>query len=161
MRFLACFFALSLLAGAAVARPAPFSGVVTGVSDGDTLVVMQGRDPVRVRLAWVDAPERGQDYGGLAKQTLAELCFMRSARVDPVDVDRYGRVVARVACDGEDAGLHLLRKGLAWAFVRYNPPQEYLQEQGRAKVERVGLWRQSSPVPPWEFRNSKRGQNAI
>ncbi len=27
MRFLACFFALSLLAGAAVARPAPFSGL--------------------------------------------------------------------------------------------------------------------------------------
>ena len=36
-------------------------------------------------------------------------------------MDRYGRTVARVECDGTDASAAQVRAGMAWAFLRYAP----------------------------------------
>ena len=67
-------WAAVLLAPAADAHAAELHGRVVGVSDGDTLTVL---DPTRalhkVRLAGIDAPERNQPYAGDARRHLVAL----------------------------------------------------------------------------------------
>jgi endonuclease YncB( thermonuclease family) len=78
---------LAILAGS-LSAPAGeiLEGRVVGVTDGDTLTLLSAdRHPVRVRLAGIDAPERGQPFGARAKRSLAELTFGREVRVEVQD----------------------------------------------------------------------------
>ncbi len=67
-------------------------------------------------------------------------------------MDRYGRTVARINCDGTDANAEMVRSGMAWAFTKYltDPKLKVLEDQ--AHEARLGLWRDAQPVPPWEWR---------
>jgi micrococcal nuclease len=94
--------ALVVLAWTAPARAEDFTGRVVGVADGDTITVLQGRTPVKVRLHGIDAPEAGQDFGSRAKQATSELAFGKEVIVRRVDTDRYGRTVALVVLPGVD-----------------------------------------------------------
>lgn len=134
---------------------------VVGVSDGDTVTVLDGANKThKVRLAGIDAPERAQPHGVRAKQALSELVFGREVSVFIVDRDRYGRVVARVYVGNVDVNAELVRSGMVWVYRRYNqdpflPP---LEEEARA--QRRGLWADASPTPPWEFRREGRKARA-
>lgn len=97
--------------------------LVVAVSDGDTLKIRCGQpgsyEQVTVRLAEIDAPEKGQPFGNRSRLSLGSLCFGSMAWVQPASKDRYGRTVARVQCRGKDASLEQTRAGMAWAFTRY------------------------------------------
>ena len=67
---------------------------VTGVIDGDTFETATRKHPVR--LANVDAPEKGEAGYGAAKKKLAGLIRGRKVAIQPVARDKYGRTVARV-----------------------------------------------------------------
>jgi endonuclease YncB( thermonuclease family) len=110
---------------------------------------------IAVRLAEVDAPEKTQRFGTRSKQNLSSLCFRISAEVRPVSMDRYGRTVAHVNCDGRDAGAEQIRAGMAWVFVRYaakGSPLYGLEREARA--HRRGIWGDAQRVAPWEWRRS-------
>jgi hypothetical protein len=81
--------------------------LVIRISDGDTLTARcdtpQGLQNQKVRLTEIDAPEKAQPWGARSKQHLAQLCFGRTAQVPTQTVDRYGRSVARMSCEGVDA----------------------------------------------------------
>ena len=50
---------------------AEFAGRVVRIADGDTITVLDElKQQHRVRLATVDAPERNQDFGSVARQYL-------------------------------------------------------------------------------------------
>jgi len=73
-----------------------FRARVVGVTDGDTLTVLDENDQQHtIRLAEIDAPERGQPWGARAKQALSSLVFRKNVLLQQTDTDRYGRVVAR------------------------------------------------------------------
>jgi endonuclease YncB( thermonuclease family) len=76
------------------------AGKVIGISDGDTLTVLRGREQVKIRLHGIDAPESGQDFGARAKQHASDLAFGKPVTVRPVEKDRYGRTVAEVILPG-------------------------------------------------------------
>ncbi len=104
--------ALFLLVQAASARE--LHGQVVGISDGDTLTLLtEERDQVRVRLAEIDAPERGQPYGASARQALSDLALGKAIRVAVQDTDRYGRAVGRVFAGAQDANAEMVRRGAA------------------------------------------------
>ncbi|WP_349817086.1 thermonuclease family protein [Acidovorax sp. SUPP1855] len=136
--------------------------LVVGITDGDTLKARCGEpgnyQQVTVRLAAVDAPERRQAFGNASRQHLAALCFQQRAQIAPRTTDRYGRLVADVACQGQDAGGELVRSGMAWVYKRYaakrDAPLSRLEAQARAA--RAGLWADPAPVAPWEWRRSQR-----
>ena len=85
-----------------------FTAKVVGVSDGDTVKVLteqscdsgkdcrSGKVQYRVRLAEIDTPEKKQPYGSKAKQALSDLVFGRMIKVEQIDKDRYGRLVANL-----------------------------------------------------------------
>lgn len=133
-----------------------FTGQVVAIADGDTLTVLADRTQYKIRLAEIDAPERRQAFGERSRQSLAALCFQAEAVVAVTTRDRYGRSIARVACNGTDASLHQVRAGMAWAYTQYLTDPAIAQAEQAAREARAGLWADADPVPPWLFRKGAR-----
>lgn len=141
--YIAALFALPLFA-----RAAP----VIGIADGDTLTVLENNKPLKIRLANIDAPERKQAFGERSRQSLSELCFKKDATYEIRNIDRYGRTVAVVYCDGVEANRMQIERGMAMIDPRYNKDKTLPAVQEKAKSEKRGLWVDEAPTPPWIFR---------
>jgi len=75
----------------------PVRGRCVAVIDGDTIRVLTvDQQLLRVRLAFIDAPERRQAFGTRAKQAMSDLVFGHEVTLYPHAIDRYGRTVAIV-----------------------------------------------------------------
>jgi endonuclease YncB( thermonuclease family) len=105
-----------------------------------------------VRVAEIDAPERGQRFGGQARRHLASLCARDDAKIRPTAIDRYGRTVAHVSCRGVDAGAEQVRAGMAWVYDRYATSSSLFTLEAGARHARRGLWSDTVPIAPWEWR---------
>lgn len=140
----------------AAAQPrGSFTGVVTHVADGDTLQITAGARSVTVRLDGIDAPEGDQAFSQQARQRLRVLAFSQQAKVTVRDTDRYGRLVARVIVGGRDLSEEMVAAGLAWRFVRYSSDIRLAALERQARQQRLGLWADRSPVPPWQYREQR------
>lgn len=141
-----------------IAPAEEFSGKVVGVSDGDTITVLRNRNPIKVRLHGIDCPEIGQDFGSRAKAFTSELVFGRVVKVVPRDIDRYRRTVADVIlADGRLLNDELVKAGLAWWYRQHAQNIGTLaQLEAEAREAKRGLWSQPKPVPPWEWRRTRR-----
>ncbi len=139
------------------ALAADYPARVVGVTDGDTLTVLRdGHDRVKIRLAGIDAPETGQDFGSRAKQAASELSFGKDVTIREVDRDRYGRTVAEVILPGgRSLGLELVREGMAWQYLAYSHDLTLAQAEAAARAVHRGLWSQPHPIPPWDWRHGK------
>jgi micrococcal nuclease len=130
--------------------------LVVGISDGDTIKVRCADHPQMViRLAEIDAPEKDQAFGQRSKEMLSTLCYKKQAEIRPSTRDRYGLTVARVICTGTDANAAMVRSGMAWAYTRYLTDPQIQAMEVVARRERLGLWAEPHPVPPWEWRKSR------
>lgn len=71
-------------------------GKVVGVSDGDTITVLDAdKIQYKVRLAGIDAPEKSQAFGERSKQHLGNLVFGKVVYVEWNKTDKYGRTVGK------------------------------------------------------------------
>lgn len=133
-------------------------GKVVGVSDGDTLTVLDGSNRQnKIRLSAIDAPEKNQPFGMRSKQALSSLCYGKDARVTPHIKDRYGRTVADVDCGGRNVNEEQVKTGMAWVYRKYAKGYEDLYRlEDEARAGRRGLWVDQEAVPPWEYRKLKR-----
>ena len=135
------------------------TGKVVGVSDGDTITVLQKKHQYKIRLYGVDCPESGQAFGNKAKQFTANMVFGKDVVVNVYDTDRYLRSVGVVRIGGATLNEALLKNGLAWYYEKYCkesfcPEWEKLQQQ--AQDEENGQWADKKQVPPWDWRKDKR-----
>jgi micrococcal nuclease len=131
--------------------------VFVSASDGDTLTVRDGNVKTILRLAEVDAPERTQPFSQISRRNLVALCKdAKAIEVQPVSLDRLGCTVAMVTCDGVVVNWRQVHDGLAWCFTKcLTQPAVCLPLEREARDARRGLWREDSPMPPWEFRAAK------
>ena len=81
---------------------------VTRVIDGDTFKTGSRKNPVR--LANVDAPEKGRRGAASATQALKQLIQGKEVTIDTVARDSYGRSVANVKADGKSVNAAMRRK---------------------------------------------------
>nr|WP_246883735.1 thermonuclease family protein [Pseudomonas koreensis] len=133
-----------------------FRGVTVAVLDGDTVEVLTDQhEQRRIRLAGIDAPEKSQAYGQRSKQNLASM--VAGKLVDVVDHgrDQYGRTVGSLSVGGLDVNAEQVKAGYAWAYTRYNRDSKLAALEENARRRHVGLWRDSKPIAPWEYRHSK------
>ena len=140
-------------------------GRVTGIVDGDTInVLIMAKRQISVRIAFIDAPEREQAFGQRAKAIISGLAFGKDVILRPHTIDRRGRLVARVLVNNQDAGLELLKQGLCWVYEKYvgeasgETQASYRAAQAAARFDKLGLWQDPDPVPPWEWRKEKRAR---
>lgn len=105
-----------------------FTGTVTKIVDGDTLDV----GTTRIRLALVNAPERGEHGYSEATNFTKSHCPVGSAvLVDEDDGQRsgsYGRMVAKVFCGGRILNAELLDAGHAGMYTQYCNVSEFAGE---------------------------------
>lgn len=104
------------------------------VIDGDTIAVGEAR----VRLFGIDAPELAQLGGAEARDHLRSLIGEEQVEIHPVEIDRYGRTVARVFRNGQDLGEAMVRDG--YAVVPRGYSRGYLRFEKTARRTRAGLW---------------------
>lgn len=138
-------------------------GRVVGVSDGDTITVLDAqRQQHKIRLAGIDAPESKQAFGQASRKHLSDMVFDRDVTLDCGKTDKYRREVCVVLVDGHDINLAQVTAGMAWWYRKYQKEQSTAQRssyeaaEAAAKAGRVGLWSEADPVPPWEWRHPKR-----
>ena len=134
------------------------------IVDGDTLEVAGER----VRLHGIDAPELSQRCeragggrwacGRWARDELAALVAGQALRCDPVERDRYGRVVAKCFAGGIDIGEEMVARGAAHAYRKY--ALDYVDAEKRAFVEARGLW-QGDHLPPEAYRAGKSASEPV
>jgi endonuclease YncB( thermonuclease family) len=104
--------ALLLLSVASIAKADSIEGRVVGITDGDTFTLLTpDLREVKVRVAEIDAPERGQPYATRSRQQLTRLIFQREVSVDVQVVDRYGRAVGRPMVGDMDVTVEMIRPG--------------------------------------------------
>lgn len=137
-------------------------GRVVGVSDGDTVTVLdENNKQNKIRLSGIDAPEKAQAYGQKSKESLSELIFGKSVDVEWSKQDRYGRTVGKIMLDGVDICLEQVKRGMAWHYKQYQKEQAeqdrvaYAESENLARSNRTGLWQDASPVEPSSFRHKK------
>jgi len=135
--------ALLLIFLSTLAPAAQLVGRVMGVADGDTITILDSNQlDHRVRLAGIDAPEKGQPFGQRAKQSLSRAVYGKDVRIEWDKRDKYGRFVAKVwvappgaTCDATpcpktlDVGFEQLLVGLAWHYSIYGDEQSAADRQ--------------------------------
>jgi len=133
------------------------AGKVVKIADGDTLTILDGSNTQhKIRLAGIDAPEKGQPFGTKARENLAGKVFNQTVRVEVIDIDRYKREVGRIYLCERFVNMEMIRDGFAWRYVQYDKPGEFTAAEDDAREHRRGLWADQSPMPPWEWRRAKR-----
>lgn len=154
--------ALALVLLGITSQAETISGQVIGVTDGDTITVLDSsKQQHKIRLAGIDAPEKQQPFGERSKQNLVELTFGKDVSVNWRKKHR-DRLIGKVTVNGADVSLEQLKAGMAWWYEKYRKEQSpddqrlYAKGEQQARSERVGLWRDPAPVAPWQWRTAQR-----
>ncbi len=146
-----------LLLFALISVPGSFKAKVIGVNSGDSIVVLlDDNTQLRVRLEGIDCPELQQEFGDSAKLATVAFCFKKRVRIEKVGEDMYGRTLAFVYVDDLCLNKELIRLGLAWHYAAYNADTTLAQLELEARKNKVGLWKQSDPLAPWDFRRKQK-----
>ena len=75
------------------------------------------------------------------------------------DRDQYGRTVAVLQLAGRDINAEMVSEGMAWAYRQFlgGPyASRYIVLEEQARRQHRGLWRDTNPQPPWEFRRGQK-----
>lgn len=150
------FILLSILVTLSFATDA----IVTHITDGDTLhVTMNGKEE-KVRILYIDTPEKyggaklekdakkagisadkEQDLGKLASGYASKF-FQKGDKVNVISnkKDQYGRILATVSKNGMDYSTQIIKDGYACIYKKASYPKELDNVLLNAKESKKGLW---------------------
>ena len=137
------------------------TGTITGkayVTDGDGIRVARQE----VRFAGLDAPEWDQkakhrdgywfNHGKRVKSALIQEIGGKHVRVSVERVDKFGRLVGTVTCNGRDIGEWLVREG--HTIAAYSDRYRHVEREAR-KAQR-GMWAHAHNFDPRAHRHRQR-----
>lgn len=131
-------------------------GKIIRILDGDTVEMLYGELPIKLRLEHIDAPEkRGkQPFGNKAKIAISDLCFGQIVNViSDGKFDRNGRLIGVILNkDSLNVNKEMVRLGMAWHFKKYSHDMSYDLLEREARAAKVGLWSDPNPIAPWDYR---------
>lgn len=143
---------------------AEITGEVVKVLDGDTVIIQDGEDKFKVRLAHIDAPEKDQECGDHAKMTLSILIDSKFVYVEFHQIDMYGRIIGTIYLR-KVLGIYIgninkamVQNGAAWWYEEFSNDSEYATLQAEAKQNKLGVWGNhcETCIPPWEYRKMNK-----
>ena len=134
--------------------------IVTHVTDGDTLHVKMNGKEEKIRILYIDTPEK---YGGSKlekdakkagisadkEQELGKLSSGYAAKFfqtgDKVNVtsdkkDQYGRMLGTVSKNGIDYSTQIIKDGYSCIYKKAKYPKELDNVLQEAKESKKGLW---------------------
>ena len=126
-----------------------FPATVVGVVDGDTIDVLRPgtRQNVRIRLDGIDCPESGEPFSRQALNLTRVLAFDQAVIVEGKDVDRYGRLVARIKLGSKDVSVELVSAGLACHYRKYSSDPVLARAEADATSSGRGFWAAGARQP--------------
>jgi micrococcal nuclease len=150
------------LLAAASANAGTLFGTVTEIDDGDTITLICLKRPLKVHLVGIEAPDPDQPYADVARQHLSDLILNKIVVVHYSGLGDNALILGKVILKDTDIGAQMLRDGVAWYDKNYdnllteNQRQVYAASELAARNERRGIWQDSNPISPWDFRESRR-----
>lgn len=136
------------------------------VVDGDTFDATDGEIKFRVRIAGMDAPEKGQEFGKWATVELKKLIEGKEISIRSVGkgFDQYNRILGQVLVDGQDVSLLMIKAGAAFyyrpqcrdypedkKFYDYDP-RAYVSAEAEARSTGRVVWSRAPVTLPCQFR---------
>ncbi|RVU81547.1 nuclease [Leucothrix sargassi] len=138
-------------------------GRVIKVVDGDTVHVLDAKKVKHnIRMAGIDAPERGQPYSKAATKFLKKMVAGKNVCVEWYKKDRYKRLVGVVFYDNKDINYEMVKNGYAWHFKKYQNEQTpadrilYDKAETNSRLSVIGLWQEPEPITPDDWRSGVR-----
>ncbi len=149
-----------LLAGVFPALCWGWQGKVVELLDADVFSVAHDGKTEKVRLFGIDCPEVGQPFHNEAKFLASYLLLNKVVEVIPVSSGTYGisHVLIRASGKKELVNEELIGYGMAWVNIKgctSKQCEEWRKLELLARKNRVGLWVDTEPVPPWEWRKKR------
>lgn len=137
------------------------SYLVIGIKDGDTIALLIDGKEQTVRLAHIDCPEKGQAFGKQAKKLVSDLCFGSKVKVKHNnEYDKYKRLIAEIILpNGTILNQEIVKRGLAWHFIKYSDDAFYQQLEQEARAKKIGLWSDPNAQAPWDWRKEKKNKS--
>ncbi len=132
---------------------------VKKVADGDTMTVICATGEERVRFYCIDTPEMKQKpWGEQARAQLRQYADVGTqVRLERIDKDRYGRIVAEVYKGDTNLNLAQVEAGQAAVYAQYCKKPIYQQVEQQAQAAKKGIWAESGlQQEPWEWRKEQR-----
>ena len=114
--------------GGCFAAAEPITGKVVSVHDGDTVRVLDAAQVQhKVRLQGIDAPERGQPFGTVARERLAAMVMGKAVTVHDDGRDKYGRTLGHIEIEGRDVNRQMVADGCRFpsSAVEWPPRRVY------------------------------------
>jgi len=144
------------------ARANSFVGKVIEINDGDEITIFNMNRPVRIRLIGMDAPERNQPFGDIARQHLSDLVYDKQVLVEYSGIGEHSSLIGRVLLNDLDISAQMIRDGAAWfdsrATLSDSQRDIYFQSEQAARKEHRGLWQSEGAIAPWEFVKAEASQ---
>ena len=146
------------------------------VIDGDTVVVSTGRKPWlfflgpktdRIRLYGIDAPESSQKGGGESAKYLRKIIGKtRKVMMESVATDQYGRTVGLIydprRSRDNSYNFQMVQAGQAHCYmVAPRDKNRYQEAEISAKLNRNGLWKETNPERPWDYRKKEKARGGL
>jgi len=134
---------------------------VTEVSEGDLLTVSAENRTEKIRLYGIACPVKGQVFHEKARFLSNFLSYQKYAEITNVFRDANGIANALVKVEGANDHLNqqLIAHGMAWvnpAMCNLSQCLEWREVENLAKKNRIGLWTDLLPIPPWEWNTAER-----
>ena len=133
-----------------------YEAIVLKVIDGDTIYIKSEKGRKKVRLRYIDAPEIKQPYGDMARIFLVNELDDKRITVNSDYKDRYGRDIGDIFVYNKNEAIYinakLIKSGNAWVYKTYRKNTYLMNLENIAKDNKLGLWKDKSPIKPWEYR---------
>lgn len=121
--------------------------LVTGVIDGDTVVLEDNK--TRVRLRYVDAPESGMCGGKEATDYLTKLTVNKKVRIEKVIPDQYGRGMGLVYVDNKLINKEMVARGLVRYHSDETSEKDDIKKAGEvARENKLGIYEKCESKTP-------------
>lgn len=126
--------------------PLHLTAVRFEVVDGDTVHIYQGKRKYRIRLLYIDAPERGQRAGKVDLGEFSTKC-LKELISSPINLrvhghDQYGRMLAEI----NEVSLAMIENGCAYIYEYSRFPSRrqrtrFQVAQNKSQKHNRGLWK--------------------
>jgi endonuclease YncB( thermonuclease family) len=130
------------------------TGYVIGIVDGDTYdILLPDKTPKRIRMAGIDAPEKGMPFYRVSKDYLGGLCFNKTVTIQVTGKDGDRIIGFSYLADGTELSREMLKAGMAWHFIKYDTDPALALLETDARKQKKGLWIDKDPMTPWMNRS--------
>ncbi len=133
-----------------------WTGKVVDIREGDVLKVSHPeKGVITIMLYGIDAPDKKQPFFKQAKEFLTGK--VEGQVVNVLEFVTEQKVVAAIIVhDGVNINEQVLQAGYGWVYKKYCHQDfcsDWLTYEKQARDQKLGLWQDENPTPPWEWRN--------